>query len=276
MFNKIIRPENMEYLLNTIADFDDYYIVAGGTDILVRLKAGMLEDFPLIDISKIQSLSKIIKEGEKIYIGSGITHQEIVDSSLIGEYFPCLSQACRTVGSLQIRNVATLAGNIANSSPAGDSIPALLCCNASLKILSNKGERIVFLKDFFIAPGKNILKHGEIISEIIIPAEKGKGIFLKNAQRKALAISKVSMAARRTENKFSFALGAVYKVPILAEKTMEYINSLNNIDDLEIKEAKKIILNECSPIDDIRSTNEYRQEIVGYFLEKAIKELTEI
>jgi len=272
MFNKIFKVESKSELIDILSSQKEHYIIAGGTDLIIRLKSGMLDNHPLIDISGIKEFSQINKIGNSVHIGALITHQEIVDSPIIHEYFPSLVMACRSVGSLQIRNIGTIGGNIANSSPAGDSIPSLLACNADINIISSNGKKTIKLKDFFISPGKNILKDDEFISEIIIPAQKGSGIFLKNAQRKALAISKVSMAVRNTNNNFSIAIGAVYKTPVLAQKTMEYLNSCKNITDLDIEKAKDIISDECSPIDDIRSTSEYRSDIVRYFLEKAIKQ----
>lgn len=274
--NRVIKVYSINELKQILGELNGgYYIVAGGTDILVRLKDGRLNDYPLIDIFDVEELKGISIRDNSLIIGAGTIFDDIINNHTVKEYFNELIMAIRSIGSPQIRNHATIGGNIANASPAGDSILPLLASNARLRVVSmDNTERFIGLSDFFIGPGKTVLKKGEFIYEIVLPLNRGKGFFYKMGQRDSLAISKVSMCIRY-DNVYHIALGAVYKTPMLATKTMNFLNSSTLLNDEVINKACDVIKKECFPIDDIRSTAKYRSEMVAYLLKKGLDYLKE-
>ncbi|MDD2715486.1 MAG: FAD binding domain-containing protein [Candidatus Wallbacteria bacterium] len=272
MKNRIYKPRDRKELLHLMETLDPYQIVNGGTDILVKLKEGKFFDSSLIDIHDLEFLQGIDSEESVLRIGGAVTLSEVARDLRIGRDHPELASACLAVGSPQIRNQGTLAGNVANSSPAGDTIPALLVNEARLSIDGIAGKREIELNAFFTGPGLNILQRGEYIEKIIIPAANGAGVFLKMGQRKALAIAKVSLAVRH-DTLFRIALGAVYKTPVLARKTMDYLNNCATVGQAERAQAAEIIRTDCEPITDIRSEAGYRLDMVVYLLDKALDQI---
>jgi len=249
-------------------------ILAGGTDLLVRLK-DEINQHDIIDISHLKELKGISIADDKIKIGALTTFSELIENEIIAENASALVQAAEIVGSPQIRNRGTIGGNIANASPAGDSIPPLLILEAEIEISGKSGARTVPMRNFFKGPGRTILKKCEIISSVIIPKNKDyRGAFVRLGQRKSLAISKVSLAAlfKMKDEKIEearIALGAVAPTVIRASKTEKFLIG-KKLNDETISEAKKIICDEVSPISDIRSIAEYRKEMCGELLEQAI------
>ncbi|KJR49331.1 Xanthine dehydrogenase, FAD binding subunit [Desulfosporosinus sp. I2] len=204
--------------------------ISGGTDLVIRLQSGKLKPAWLIDLSQISEL-KFIEEVEgRIRIGSGTTFSQIAESSLLQGKAQCLSQAASQVGSTQIRNRATLGGNIANASPAGDSLPALLVLEAWVTIQGPKGSRRVSFAEFQAGKGLG-LKGNEIITEIDFPvwesSEKTRIIsaFGKLGSRTAVSIARLNIAARvevdsehDTIVKSSWAVGALGRIPFRLEE----------------------------------------------------------
>ncbi len=272
--SQIFSPHFIYECLSLMEQFPKAKILAGGTDLLVRLK-DEINQHDIIDISHLKELKGINIADDKIKIGALTTFSEIIENEIIAENAGVLVQAAEIVGSPQIRNRGTVGGNIANASPAGDSIPPLLILEAEIEISGKSGARTVPMRNFFKGPGKTILKKCEIISSVIIPKNKDyRGAFVRLGQRKSLAISKVSLAAlfKMKDEKIEearIALGAVAPTVIRASKTEKFLIG-KKLNDETISEAKKIICDEVSPISDIRSIAEYRKEMCGELLEQAI------
>ena len=272
--SQIFSPHFVYECLSLMEQFPKAKILAGGTDLLVRLKDEM-NQHDIIDISHLKELKGISIADDKIKISALTTFSELIENEIIAENADVLVQAAEIIGSSQIRNRGTIGGNIANASPAGDSIPPLFVLEAEIEISGKNGTRIIPIKDFFKGPGRTILKKCEIISSVIIPKNKDyRGAFVRLGQRKSLAISKVSLAAlfkvedeRITETRI--ALGAVAPTVIRASKTEKFLIG-KKLNDETISEAEKIICDEVSPISDIRSIAEYRKEMCGELLEQAI------
>ncbi|MDD5089997.1 MAG: FAD binding domain-containing protein [Candidatus Wallbacteria bacterium] len=271
--NVMIRPGNEQELLSMLRELPEYHIVNGGTVLMIRYKNGFLNQAPFICINELKELKGITREGNRISIGGAVTHAEVMRSQVIREYYPELVAACTEVGSWQIRTTGTLAGNIVNSSPAGDTLPPLMAGNAELELVCSEAAREVAFDDFFTGPGTNSLKKGEFLRRVFLPAEKGRGVFFKMGQRRALAISKVSLAVRITA-RYSICAGAVSKTPLLAKKTAEHLDRCGEkVSFKQLREACDIIGRECAPITDVRSTAEYRQKMIANLLEEALKKL---
>lgn len=270
---KYFTPKSLDEALEVLEkEKNNLKILAGGTDLIVLLKEKKIRTDGILDIGYISSLKYIKEEKGLIKIGPLATHSEVEKNSLINEKAWVLKEAVSTIGSPQIRNRGTIAGNLAHSSPAGDSIPALAVLDGVLTLASARGERIVAVEEFFTGPGKNVMEKDEIIKEIALKPLKSGAIafFSKLGQRKSLAISKVSIAFKALYSngvlsEVRIALGAVAPTVIRAKKTEEFLEG-EKISRKNIEEACQIVVDEASPIDDIRSSMDYRKKMTGVLL----------
>lgn len=262
------------------------YYAAGTTDLYVQWKDGILvEPNVFIDVSRAAELKKISKIAGAVTIGSLTTFSEIIESALCRKHLPLLIAAAKTVGSPLIRNRATIGGNIANSSPAGDSLPALVALDAYLVLRLGSKRRKVAAADFITGPKRNILAAGEFIESVIAPTTSSSpkastpasnfSIFLKLGSRKALAISKVSLAINATVknrliSSIRIAAGAVGPTIVRCRRTEDVLTGASLGDKSKIELAKKTLAAEILPIDDFRSTAEYRRDAATALLERAL------
>ncbi len=278
MYSKleVINPRTLEQALEILAD-GKIKLLAGGTDIMPALKKGVeIADCFLNLFSIKHKLSYINKDGDFIRIGALTTFSEIHNSIIIRQYLPLLRDVSRQIGATQIQNRATIGGNIANASPAGDSMPVLLVYNAELILTSQTRERKVPLRKFYLGYKDMDIRHDEIIKEIrisVIDYSDWKSIFRKVGSRQAQTISKISLAGlMKIEDsrilECRIAMGSVAPIPLRLPKLEKYligknINSLppeaNPLDNYN--EIREIINKSISPIDDVRSTREYRLNV---------------
>lgn len=272
-----INPTTLAQALKAKAG-KDVVAIAGGTDLLVRLHDRVAQPWPmLLILENIKQLHKITATKTGIMIGPLTTFSEVENSAILRKYASQLVTAAALAGSVQIRNRATIGGNIANGSPAGDTIPPLYVLGAVIEISSAKGKRSVPIEKFFIGPGKTILKPSELITAIKTPRRNNHGFFMRLATRKALAISKVSVAGsiflkKSKVESAKIALGAVAPTVIRATRTEEYLIGKEINKDV-IAEAARIIQDEARPIDDIRSIAIYRKEMVGVLLSRGLESI---
>ncbi|MBU1078131.1 MAG: FAD binding domain-containing protein [Spirochaetes bacterium] len=250
------------------------YFLAGGTDLMVQYKEDLLQkDALLVDISSLKELNFIKEENNRIRIGSLTTFTDILKNKVIKRHCEALTSCAGQIGSLQIQNRATIGGNIANASPAGDSIPTLYVYRSMVK--TNFG--IYPVEKIFKGVKKTQLKKNECILEIIIPKsiEKHRSFFFKSGPREALAISKASLALKLSVEKsiikeINIAAGAVGITVISCYKTGQYLTK-KKINKEIIENAKRLISQEISPIDDFRSTALFRSNFVEESLSKALQ-----
>lgn len=244
-------------------------ILAGGTDLLVRLKHDMVKENSIIDITRLNELHGISNDMGYIHIAPLTTHREILDSDICNK-LPVLKMACSSVGSPQIRNRGTIGGNVINASPAGDTIPALFVHGAVMKLKSVNGERMVPAEEFYAGPGRTVMKDNEILVDISVPeVEDGdKGFFKKLGQRNALAISIVSVAVILKINeqnniieKASVAVGAAAPTVIRCTEAERLMTGMVMNDPDKIKEIADCIRDMVSPISDVRASAVYRAEM---------------
>ncbi len=250
-------------------------ILAGGTDLIVRMKQRFIEPKYIINIKKIRELDFIEDRGDHLAIGAATKLREIEKSGVVKKKFMALYEAVRSMAGVQIRNMATIGGNLCNASPAADTAPPLLVFEAKLKIVGLDGERVVPISEFFLGPGKTLLKPNEILAEIQVPyqLEDVGSAFIKIA-RVAMDLAKVNVAvALRTEGNIiklvRIALGAVAPTPIRACKTEEFLVG-KELNEETLRKAAEIVKTEVKPITDIRSTVEYRREVSGVIVKDAL------
>ena len=268
-----LKPDSIKETISILSQFGEKaQILNGGTDLIVEMRDKITQPEYLVDIKAIPQLNRITyNKQDGLNIGATVTLNEISNSKVVQTHYPILVKACKTVGSYQVRNRATLAGNICNASPAADTAPPLLVLEAKVNIIGPTGEKIVPINQFFTGVKKNILKKGEIVTSITIPPIKDKwtGVYLKQGRKKDVDLATVGIAVVCIRDEVRIALGAVAPTPIRAFKTEELLKG-KTIDESLLEKAGKSALTEVSPISDVRSSQEYREEIIKVLVRRAI------
>ncbi len=282
MWQSYINADSIEEVTGILSDLGERArIVAGATDLLLEMEKGIRRGIDtLVDISRISGLDRIFEDNEKqIHLGPMVTHNDCVKSKLLREKALSLVLACWQVGSPQIRNRGTVAGNLVTASPANDTISPLMALNASVVLAGKAGSRTVPLRDFYKGVRKTVLMPDEMMIDIVFPAlsSEEKGVYIKNALRKAQAISVVnasvilSMQKGKIE-KATITLGAVAPVIIHATEAEEFLAG-KNLSDEVIKEAGKLTTMAALPISDIRGSADYRSYIVGVLTMQGLEKI---
>jgi len=274
-------PGTLEEAVSFLAQHrDEASIIAGGTDLLIQMKRRIRKERFLVHIKKISGLNHIQYDDKNriLKIGALTTINQIEKSPLIRDKFPLLWEAAQDFGSVQIRNLATLGGNLCNASPAADMAPPLLVLDGKVKIVSSKGEKIIPLEQFFIGPGKTILEHDDILTEVLVeePPPRTGTVFLKLAKVKNDS-AKINLALKLTlgENdvckNLGIALGAVAPTPIRVRKAEKKLIN-KKVCEESIKKIADISAREISPSARERhSTVEYRKEVSKVLVKRGIK-----
>ncbi|MBW1802939.1 MAG: xanthine dehydrogenase family protein subunit M [Deltaproteobacteria bacterium] len=252
-------------------------VLSGGTDLLIKMKHKMMTPGYLINIKRIPDLNYIRQDdGRQVAIGALTTVQAVKNSPLIKKKYHALNDATGVLGTRQVRNLATVCGNLCNASPAAECAPALLALNARARIAGKSGRRVIDLKDFFLEPGKIALAHDEILTEIQIPEPETNtgGVYLKHSTRRIdVAIVGVAVVVRMDGPKVEdirIALGAVGPTPFRAEKA-EAILKGRKADEERVQKAAAMASDESFPIDDLRGQKDYRKEMVATLVKQGIE-----
>ncbi len=274
---QFIRPTSIQAACEALKN-PGYMPVAGGSDLVVKIRNGLYPNLKgLVDIGDLSPLNLIRTDENKVIIGSGCTMSQIINDRLMQDYFPTLVKAASTVGALQIRNCATIGGNVANASPAGDTIPALFTLEARVLITGCNGTRKVAIEDFFLSPGKTKLETGEIIEGFSLLLRKTRGEFLKLGERRAHAISKINMAVSTWNDgrdHWRIAMGSVAPTVLRCREAEEFLSNSAQIDEGVLNKAAELACNTAKPISDLRSTSAYRKKMAGVLLKRSLKKPT--
>ena len=263
--------------------------IAGGTDVMVRI-TGEIGKPParMLDLSRLSDLGGIDVDGGAVVIGARTTYTEIRRSDACREHLPALVEAAATIGAAQIQNRGTLGGNIANASPAGDTLPVLLALDAEIVVGGQRGERTIPAADFWVAYRRTALAPDELILRIRIPVAGGREArFRKIGTRRAQAISKVVLAmawreaarpgtaargpASRSWSAVRVALGSVADRPIRAHATEAVLEGASPTPEVADAAAEALAA-EIHPIDDVRSTADYRRAVAARALHRMIRD----
>ena len=273
----VFLPKSLEETFEAFDECPDAHFLAGGTDFMVEVNFALRRPPAVVCLRKVHELSTWRLEGPDVVLGAGLTYTELMGPQL-SEVLPGLAQASRTVGSPQIRNAGTLGGNLATASPAGDSLPVLSALEARLVVASKQGRRTVTLDELVVGPKRTTLQPGEVIVEIRVPAALGSQEFLKVGTRNAMviAVANVALVVDWTGRSVRCALGSVGPVVIRARQAEDFISARIDWTERslpepgEIAEFTSLVRSAARPIDDHRSTAEYRRHAVGVCAQRAL------
>jgi aerobic carbon-monoxide dehydrogenase medium subunit len=257
-------------------------VLAGGTDLLVEIKEQIRKPDHVVDIKKIPGMDRIsFDPATGLKFGSLVTAREIEISADVGRDYRGLAQAASEVGSIQVRNRATIVGNICRASPSADTLPPLIADGAAVTVFGPSGERRVALDDFFLGPGKTVLRSDEIVTRVEVPsvAPHSAGIYIKHGRRKAMELATVGVAVSLTLDgavcrRIRIVLGAVAPTPIRAKKA-EAVLAGHMLEESLIEAAAQTAMEESRPISNIRGSAAYRREMVRVLTARAIRQARE-
>ncbi len=256
------EPRTLAEALRMLRDEPPLTPLAGATDLYVSLNFGTLPGTRFVDVWRLAALRKIEKHDGILSIGALATYTQIIKSRHVRSHLPMLVEAARQIGGVQIQNRGTIGGNVANASPAGDSLPVLAAADAIVVLRSVVGERRVPFAEFYTGYRQSVRQPDELIVAIEVPPVDGVQWFRKVGTRAAQAISKVVMAAVRAERP-RVAIGSVAATVVRVPRTEDVLSRGASIDD-----AARVLEQEIHPIDDVRSTADYRLTVSGNLLRR--------
>lgn len=296
---KVMRARSVDEAVSLLASETGAALIAGGTDLVVKMKDGAARPPALVAIDGLPELCSIEwRDAEGLWVGAGATHAQVMASAAVRERAPLLAAACSTVGSPQIRNRGTIGGNVVTASPAGDTIPALMCLDAVVHIDGAGGARAVPVERFFTGPGKTVLAVGEVVTGFMLPAGAAAGgvagaagaaagasgsasaarrwAYRKLGQRKALSISIAGVAVA-----LSLAGEAIVRARVALGSVAPTVRRATELEraligpapaDARLKELAALARKSASPISDIRGSAAYRLDMVEALAYQALYE----
>ena len=262
-----------------LADNPNMKLIAGGTDVLIKMHGGQLEDAELLSLRKIKSLESIsVAEDGTIVIGAMATFSMIFHNPMLKDLIPILTEAAISMGGPQIRNIATIGGNVCNGATSADSASSLFALNAHLKLQDKNGERVVPIREFYLGPGKVALNPGEILTEILIAPEDYKGFggqYIKFAMREAVDMATLGVAVVCKVQSGNFdevriGLGVAGPTPLRCLEAEEYAKG-KKITSETLAEIGKLAVKSAKARTSWRASKEYREHLVEELTQRALK-----
>jgi CO/xanthine dehydrogenase FAD-binding subunit len=261
---EISRPRDLAGVFDALDSSPDSLLLAGGTDTMVLVNAGVLRPDHVVSLRRVSELKKWSDD----FIGSAVTYARLEHSDIAA-----LAELSRTVGSPQIRAAGTVGGNLGTASPAGDALPFLAAVDASVELVSRVGSRMMAWDDFLTGPKRNALDSGEVILGAHLPADMpSRTAFAKIGVRQAMVISIASVCVTRNEaGAVTVAMGAVGPTVLRARRAEEMISAESPPTEAALDEFQRVVSEEAQPITDHRSTEEYRRMAVGVLARRALE-----
>lgn len=274
-----LEPQSLDEALGMLAEHGERArLVAGSTDFLVRWRTGVWRPDTVVCMQHVPGLDSItFNDDDGLTLGALVTVQDIEQSDVVRSRYPALVAGATAFAGVQVRNLATVVGNICNASPAGDTLPALLAYDTQCRIVGPEGERWLPLDEVFLGPGQTALAAGEIMTELRLPAPAPNtgGLYIKHSPRGAMDISAVgvasvvSLADDGTCARVRIALGAVAPTPMRANGAEGRLVG-QQPTDANIAEAGRIAAQASRPIADVRSGADYRREIARVLTDRTL------
>jgi CO/xanthine dehydrogenase FAD-binding subunit len=256
----LLQPRNLDEALRLLRDEGPLVPLAGCTDLYVGLHFGTVPGPRFLDLQGLRALRGVRLHADRLVIGALTTYAELIESPLVRRRLPILAEASRWVGSPQIQNRGTLGGNVANASPAGDTLPVLAVAEATVVLRSAGDERRVPFNGFYTGYRQTVMRPDELLVAIEVPRVEGRQWFRKVGTRAAQAISKVVMASVRAPRP-RIALGSVAPTVVRVPRTEAVLAGGGSL-----AEAQAALVGEIQPIDDMRSTAAYRLRVSANLL----------
>jgi carbon-monoxide dehydrogenase medium subunit len=278
-----VEPTTIQEAVSSLIKYDGKgKVIAGGTDLLVQMRKKTIKPEYVIDITYIPGLDYIrYDKKEGLRIGALTTIRSLELSAELRQKYPVISDAAGHLGSVAVRNLGTLGGNICNAAPSAETAPALIGLSAKARIVGSDGERIVLLEDFFTGPGTTVLKKGELLVEIQVPVPSSttRGIYLKHAIRGSIDLAIIGVAViadlepkEKICKDIRIVLGAVAPTPMRARKAEEILKG-KRMEKSLIEKSAEAASAESKPITDVRASAWYRREMVKVFTRQALREV---
>ena len=255
------------------------YVLAGGSDLLVRMKGGFIEPDLVVDIKRIKAMREIKKTATGFSIGAAVPCAALGENKALVKAWPGVVEAANLIGSKQIQGRCTITGNLCNAGPAADSVPALVAAGAKAVIQGPKGKRIVPVEQVPVGPGKTSLKKGELVESIQLPARKPRSgdAYLRFIPRTEMDIAVVSagvnltLDAKGVVTDARVSLGAVAPTVLLVAGRCQGASSARKLDDAALEKLGAAASAACRPIDDKRGTIEFRTKVAAVLAKRAAK-----
>ncbi|MGI5865059.1 MAG: FAD binding domain-containing protein [Myxococcales bacterium] len=273
----IVRAENLEHALELLArDGAQARPLAGGTDLMLRLRAGRLAARTLVSIADLSDLAYVREEADRVELGALTLIADLITDPVYSREFPAGVRAARDFASPQIRNRGTLGGNVGNASPAADNVPPLITFGATVELRSKRGSRSMPIEDLFEGPGRTKVAPDEMIVGFQVPKRPGAfQFFAKFGNRGANVISIASAALclqldGETVREARVAYGCCAPVPLRARRVESYLTG-QKIDERLIAGVREAVLADIKPIDDVRGSRRYKELLVIHATEDALR-----
>ncbi|MER8446306.1 xanthine dehydrogenase family protein subunit M [Mesorhizobium sp. M1066] len=274
---RYIRPLSIEDAVGQLAgSAGTAAILAGGSDLLVRMKGGFAEPELIVDIKAIDGLSEIRETAEGFSIGAAVPCAVLGENTALKKAWPGVVEAAKLIGSKQVQGRCTIVGNLCNASPAADSVPALVAAGARAVVVGPAGRRTIPVQSVPTAPGKTSLAKGEIIEAILLDKREPRSgdAYLRFIPRTEMDIAVVSAGVNLTLDEHGVvksarvALGAVAATVLLVEEAAEVLIG-SRLDEATMERLAKVCAGACRPIDDKRGTIEFRRKVAGVLAQRA-------
>lgn len=262
-----VKPKTKEEAIKALSE-PGSKVLAGGTDLLVNIRNKVVKPEVLVDIKEIEELQGIRYEYGKLFVGATVTINDLIENETISKTYPILKDAGQVLASYQVRNRATVGGNLCNASPAADMAPPFLVLQAKALVFGSDGLKEIPLKEFFLGVKKTTLKPDEILVGLSVPVKDGHGRYYKKSRIKGHDLSIVGVAGYRMDNCFYLGIGACAVTPKLVEVEVKGTGKAE-----AIKMIKEKVFEEVNPITDVRATAEYRRAMLEVFIERIVNEL---
>lgn len=270
-------PETIQQVIALLAGDPSARVLAGGTDLLVQMRSGRVAPSAVVDLKRIAGMSGVRADGGGFVIGAATPCTALKDDVALAAAWPGVVEAANLIGSVQVRNRATMAGNLCNASPAADAVPALIAAGATCRIAGPDGERAVAVEKISTGPGRTSLAPGEFVVEILLPARPAGGgdAYLRLIPRTEMDIAVVGagvslvLAADGNCSAARIALGAVAPTPLLVDAAGAALVG-TRLDDAALDRMAAAVRAACNPIDDKRGTAAYRTEMAGVLAKRVV------
>jgi CO/xanthine dehydrogenase FAD-binding subunit len=265
----VLSPTTLDDALSALAEHPGAHVLAGGTDFMVEVNFGHRRPDDVVALAQVPELRRWDIEGGTVRLGAGVTCAQLMLPPL-AETLPALAQAARTVGSPQIRNAATIGGNLGTGSPAGDLLPVLSALDATIVVRSVGGSRVLSIHEFLVGPKRTALQPGEIVTEVGVALPEGPQEFMKVGVRNAMVIAIANLALVVDHMGLRVAAGSVGPTVIRARDAEQWAEANGGVN-ADPDEWGRRVAAEVRPIDDHRSTAEYRRRAVEIMAARALR-----